>query len=610
MGRNDSKVCLTMKKIENAAEYQGQVAPADADFPFGSFKDDPTPGLGTPFVALTENEWQAYLQKALGLADITPNGLADTVGSSQIYSALQNSLMSPWDAEVRYTAGALAKGSDGEAYRTTAATKGLDPVADSTGVWLPVNLPDSDIRKHGAVSGSICNAAIASAIAATGRATLSGTTFAVVLSAPVEVPEKAVVDLNNNNIAHDGGYTPNATKTSFFHTGDSGRVLNVRFDDIPAGDKLIGYSPGVTGCLEAGCATGRGTNALIRFEGTENANVSDTLAALAATKLRETPIVKVLSSRVEIPASSGLTFKRTRHLPSECRIKNIKVTDENGSPNFSFSLAMRAGASFVYPFQRAVAASDINTPVDIDWFYDSFDDILSFEIDNQKASATVFNIEIQYLDGVMGRDDNAWAYQSILDFNRPHDYGAANILAAKRGVEYRSTPVGEPLDVRAAITTRSTFDNYGYPETTIPTPSGSQDLTESSELKFYFNFSAGMAMSTGATHVRFRLYQQTRQVKCTCINGFLSQKPDWATGAGHLATSFQPDIEIDLSGATRDTPQEVLIPLDAKAMQNAVIEAEGQDLHYFYLTFFQNLPGHVPIEWGDVWEWECDFIRM
>ena len=45
------------------------------------------------------------------------------------------------------------------------------------------------------------------------------------------------------------------------------------------------------------------------------------------------------------------------------------------------------------------------------------------------------------LDFFMGRDDNAWAYQSILDFNRPHDYGAANILAAKRGVEYRSTPV-------------------------------------------------------------------------------------------------------------------------------------------------------------------------
>ena len=78
-----------MKKIENAAEYQGQVAPADADFPFGSFIDDPTPGLGTPFVSLTENEWQAMLQKGFVEAGIVPNGSADTVASSQIYDMFQ-----------------------------------------------------------------------------------------------------------------------------------------------------------------------------------------------------------------------------------------------------------------------------------------------------------------------------------------------------------------------------------------------------------------------------------------------------------------------------------------------------------------------------------------
>ena len=45
-------------------------------------------------------------------------------------------------------------------------------------------------------------------------------------------------------------------------------------------------------------------------------------------------------------------------------------------------------------------------------------------------------------------------------------------------------------------------------------------------------------------------------------------------------------------------------------MMNAATEAQTGDLHYFYLTFFQNLPGHVEIEWGDDWEWDCQFIKL
>ena len=601
------------------------VAPSP-EYPNGAYKDETIPGTsndGSPVTSVTPNDDLGFQEALYAEVGVTPTNVPDTALSSQRLDAIKLLILKKSSKVVTLSeAVSSTTASEGEyvtisdrglalyEYVTGETANGIDIVNASSGLQLRVVGYSGNIIEIGAKQSIDLYSTVLRSIVLTNTVTLPQDSFSVNLSSPVDVPANVTIDLNVNSVQRFSGYTPNSKKVMFNHVGDNSKILNVLDDNIPADERLIGYTEGVQGCIEYGCNTGRGTNSLIRFEGVENTNVSNTLTTLASTKLREKPTVKVITSRVEIPASSGLTFKRTRHLPSECRIKNIKVTDENGSPNFSFSLAMRAGASFVYPFQRAVAASDINTPVDIDWFYDSFDDILSFEIDNQKASATVFNIEIQYLDGVMGRDDNAWAYQSILDFNRPHDYGAANILAAKRGVEYRSTPVGEPLDVRAAITTRSTFDNYGYPETTIPTPSGSQDLTESSELKFYFNFSAGMAMSTGATHLRFRLYQQTRQVKCTCINGFLSQKPDWSTGVGHLATSFQPDIEIDLNGATRDTPQEVLIPLDAKAMQNAVIEAEGQDLHYFYLTFFQNLPGHVPIEWGDVWEWECDFVRL
>lgn len=601
------------------------IAPSP-EYPNGAYKDETIPGTsndGSPVTAVTPNDELGFQEALYAEVGVTPTNVPDTALSSQRLDALKLLILKKSSKVVTLSeAVSSTTASEGEyvtisdrdlalyEYVTGETANGIDIVNAQNSLQLKVVSYSGNIVEIGAEPDIDLYDIVLKSIDLCGAVLLRENSFSVNLSSPLDVPANVTIDLKGNSVQRFAGYAPNSKKVLFNHVGDNSKILNVLDDNIPADERLIGYTAGVQGCIEFGCNTGRGTNSLIRFEGTENTNVSKTLGSLSATKLREKPTVKVLTSRVEIPNAGGLIFKRTRHLPSECRIKNIKVIDENGSPDFSFNLAMREGVSFVFPFQRGFDTSDIDEAVDIDWFYDSFDDVLSFEIDNQKGSDTTFRIEIQYLDGVMGRDDSAWSYQSILDFNRPHDYGAATILEAKRGVEYRSTPVGGVLDARTAETTRSLFDNYGYPETIVPTLGGTQDLTESSELKFYFNFSAGMAMSTGATHVRFRLYQQTRQIKCTCINGFLSQKPDWATGAGHLAASYQPEIEVDLNGATRDVPQEVLIPLDAKAMQNAVIEAEGQDLHYFYLTFFQNLPGHVPIEWGDVWEWECDFVRL
>lgn len=488
----------------------------------------------------------------------------------------------------------------------------MDLIASSTvSQSISISDYDGDIEKLGAISGLILNAIIERSLVISDRATLKENSFDVLVSAPFEVAAGKTINFGSNSMLRDISFTANSLDVMFNHVGDGSVIKNVEYDDITSTGRLIGYSSGANNCIEDNCGTGRGNAYLIRFEGVENNNYSKTLANAANGNVLPLITGKRMTAIYDADAGT-LAFNRVRHMPSRCTITHLKVTDLNGSPNFYFDLAMRdgLGATFGFPFTSTpFGTGDIDLPVQIDWFYASFDDILSFNLRNDKGAPTQFEIEIFYSDGISGRDDIAWTYQSTYDFNRPHDYGSTSIAEAVRSPEYRSTIDGVGLDVQGATTSKSAVAGYGYPETTIPTPAGIQDLTATSELKFYFHFSAGMALSSGATHIRFRLYQQTRQIKCTCINGFLSQKPDWSAGAPHLAVSFQPDLEVNMIGSARDNPQEVLIPLDRKAMFNAVNEEFEQDLKYFYLTFFQNLPGHTPIEWGDVWEWECDFIR-
>ncbi|ABN60820.1 phage tail-collar fiber domain-containing protein [Shewanella baltica] len=470
-------------------------------------------------------------------------------------------------------------------------------------------IPANDIRKYGAIAGGDHTNAILASLENNGSATLEKNTFPVSISLPIDVAEDNIIDLQGNELIILPNFVSNTDKTLFNHVGNRGKVLNVNCQNIGADTALIGYT-NADFCYESGCKTGRGAKNLVRYQGVTNRNYSESLSILSSAKTEQEGNLRKYTTRVSA-SNNSLTFHRSRFFPSRCYISHIKVTDINGSPNFYFDLAMHKGNGFVFPFIRPAGTSNIDQPMSIDWFYDSFDDLFSFDIQNLKGTATEFEIEIFYTESKFGRDDIVWAYQSINDFNRPHFYGASTILEAVRSPEFRSHIVGgSDIDARIAKTNKSLVNNYHFPETTIPTPSGTQDITDTCELKFYFNFSAGMALLSGATHVRFRVYQQTRNIKCSVLNGFLSQVPDWASAPPHLAASYQPVIEVNISGASRDAPVEIIIPLDKKAMMNAVIEEANQDLKFFYLTFYKNAADHLPIVWGDVWEWDCEFLRV
>lgn len=467
---------------------------------------------------------------------------------------------------------------------------------------------NSDIRRFGAAAGEPCNDAIYAAISKTGAASIEPNAFDVELNSPINVPTNSVVDFKGANIAKSAGFTPNSDETLFNHTGNNGKVLNVSFEAVGASERLIGYQPGVNGCIEDGCSTGRGNANIIKFQGTQNTNVSRTLES--GLSLGNAVQVKTIKAKLVSSGSGTNDFRRIRYFPSYASIQSIKVTDTGGSPDFYFELAMREGAGFTYPYTRARDTSNIDVGVNIDWIYDSSDDLLSFSIMDYNVGGSTFEIEITYTNSFFASLSSVWSWQSELDFLRPHEYGAASRADAIRSPEYRSYISGGGLDVRVATAARAADANYNLPNVTIPTPAGVQDTANSSELKFYFRLSAGAAMSAGATHALFRLYQSNRQIKCTIINGFLAQAPDWVA-EDHLAVAFQPDIEVDWPiQVDRDNPQELLIPLDKKMLQQASQQAEKNDFEYYYLTFFANLPSHVAIEWGDVWEWDFQFIKQ
>lgn len=71
--------------------FTPRVNPADANYPFGSIKDNTSPGAndGTPLAAVWGNDWEGFAQAAMTEAGITPSGLPDTAQDSQLLDAVK-----------------------------------------------------------------------------------------------------------------------------------------------------------------------------------------------------------------------------------------------------------------------------------------------------------------------------------------------------------------------------------------------------------------------------------------------------------------------------------------------------------------------------------------
>ena len=77
--------------INLESEFSPRVNPADANYPFGSIKDNSSPGAndGTPLAAVWGNDWEGFAQAAMTEAGITPSGVPDTAQDSQLLDAVK-----------------------------------------------------------------------------------------------------------------------------------------------------------------------------------------------------------------------------------------------------------------------------------------------------------------------------------------------------------------------------------------------------------------------------------------------------------------------------------------------------------------------------------------
>jgi len=71
--------------------YTPDSTPADANYPYGSFKNETVPGAldGTPYEKDWGNDMLGFFQKLLNYANIVPSGNAETIVASQYFEALE-----------------------------------------------------------------------------------------------------------------------------------------------------------------------------------------------------------------------------------------------------------------------------------------------------------------------------------------------------------------------------------------------------------------------------------------------------------------------------------------------------------------------------------------
>lgn len=121
-------------KYDDQSEYQGKLAPATTEYPYGEPRNITTSGdgTGTPWRALGIKDTWGFLAKLLKVGGgITPSNNPDNAVTSQYFEGLANAR---WDEDTPYHAGTVVTASDGNQYKAVVNSTGVDPtgVADRT----------------------------------------------------------------------------------------------------------------------------------------------------------------------------------------------------------------------------------------------------------------------------------------------------------------------------------------------------------------------------------------------------------------------------------------------------------------------------------------------
>lgn len=119
----------------NIGVTYANTTPADADYPYGSAKNETTPGAldGTPLEKAIYDDLLGLMQSFLAVDGAVPNGNPDTVNVPQYLQSIMNSR---WYDKLDYAVGTKTVGSDGLTYVCIGVngptTTVQDPVTESS----------------------------------------------------------------------------------------------------------------------------------------------------------------------------------------------------------------------------------------------------------------------------------------------------------------------------------------------------------------------------------------------------------------------------------------------------------------------------------------------
>lgn len=254
--------------------YNGQTAAPDANYTYGSARDDAAPGdlTGTPRIAAEVNDIMGFQQALLNEASIIPSGSPDTAATSQYLQALRKIISELASGAFPTLAGAVASTDTGKITEgatltigdrangmfrvVTLASLGGGPLNGFDEVEL-VGIPTlalkliivptlNDAEQYGVVGdddgtgqiGSTDNTdALQRAIIAPGPGsyTVLDGSKAYKIDDGIYIPQRSTLDMNNGRLAYTGTGTGTGQATSWAAGVPTGPVAAVTLGEETGG---------------------------------------------------------------------------------------------------------------------------------------------------------------------------------------------------------------------------------------------------------------------------------------------------------------------------------------------------------------------------------------
>lgn len=466
-----------------------------------------------------------------------------------------------------------------------------------------IYLDDLGVKKDGTTDDVTIIKSAISQLNALGGGKIIGSYGTYAIGSQLVLDYNTTLDLNGAVLKPIG--TLNVADASFVRVRYAGNILkNIIFSTTTA-QYGIEFGSTSSNNLEMGCKATSGNNNLVRTESDNIRPFLNRSLTLEAVSRGRIPNKKVRKVEYNVVATAGqyLSSIKLRNFPSSCDIVRFKVTDINGTPDFSTEILSKVSTA-QYFYTRARASADVDVSNLDNYYKIERDDTLQIGIYNRKATDTAFKVEIWFTNEIYTALNKVWQYNSKEDFARPHrDSLAPNnvdvLPTTIQQVEYRFKNDLGTIHKLGVTPARKEGLISQYPNIILPTPAGQvQNQSDSSEIKFYLNYPASQAVVEKPTRLVFNLHKVPKEIKARLIVGWYSQSPDGQAAYLYSTPIAEKDVTIPVT-ASDDSPFVINVPLDPKGFQKGSTLEGDKSFNYLYFVLYQKDSTYAPFLFGE-----------